>query len=67
MAVQQAARNESRPEWRLLRQCRARTCVVGSVAPIIDAHVGCIVIRPDGSREPARVVRDPLARQKPDW
>ena len=34
---------------------------VGSLAPIIEGHVGCIVIRPDGSRYLARVMRDPLA------
>jgi hypothetical protein len=34
---------------------------VGSVAPIIDGHIGCIVIRPAGSRYRARVVPDPLA------
>jgi hypothetical protein len=34
---------------------------VGSVAPLIPGHVGCIVIRPDGSRYLARVVPDPLA------
>ena len=35
--------------------------VVGSVAPIVPGHVGCIVIEPDGTRRLARVVRDPLA------
>ena len=34
---------------------------VGSLAPIIDGYVGCIVIRPDGSRYVARAVPDPLA------
>ena len=38
---------------------------VGSLAPLIDA-IGCIVIRPDGSRVLARAVPDPLAGQKPD-
>jgi hypothetical protein len=33
---------------------------VGSLAPLIDA-IGCIVIRPDGSRVLAQAVRDPLA------
>jgi hypothetical protein len=36
--------------------------VVGSVAPLIPGQVGCIVIRPDGSRHLARAVPDPLAR-----
>jgi hypothetical protein len=34
---------------------------VGSLAPIVPGHIGCIVIRPDGSRVLARAVRDPLA------
>jgi hypothetical protein len=33
---------------------------VGSVAPLADV-IGCVVIRPDGSRELARVGLDPLA------
>jgi hypothetical protein len=33
---------------------------VGSLAPLADA-IGCIVIRPDGSRVLARVEPDPLA------
>ena len=33
---------------------------VGSLAPLAPA-VGCIVIRPDGTRVLARVERDPLA------
>jgi hypothetical protein len=33
--------------------------------PIVPGYVGCIVIRPDGSRYLARVVPDPLAEQKP--
>ena len=36
----------------------------GSVDPIIPGHVGCIVIRPDGSRYVARMVPDPLAQQQ---
>jgi hypothetical protein len=40
--------------------------VVGSVAPLIDGYVGCIEIKPDGSRVLARVMPDPLAQQKPD-
>ena len=39
---------------------------VGSLAPIIDGCLGCIVIRPDGSRYIARAVPDPLAQRKPD-
>jgi hypothetical protein len=34
---------------------------VGTLTPIIDGYIGCIVIRPDGSRYVARVVTDPLA------
>jgi hypothetical protein len=36
---------------------------VGSLDPIIPGHVGCVVIRPDGSRVLARAVPDPLAQQ----
>jgi hypothetical protein len=39
---------------------------VGTLAPIIEGYVGCIVIRPDGSRILARAVPDPLAHEKPD-
>jgi hypothetical protein len=35
--------------------------VVGSLAPLVEGHVGCIVIRSDGSRVLARVEPDPLA------
>ena len=34
---------------------------VGSLTPIVDGYIGCIVIRPDGSRHVARAVPDPLA------
>jgi hypothetical protein len=34
---------------------------VGSLAPIIDGYIGCIVIKPDGSRYVAQAVPDPLA------
>ncbi len=34
---------------------------VGSLAPIVDGYIGCIVIKPDGSRYVARAVPDPLA------
>ena len=37
---------------------------VGSMAPLVPGHVGCIVIRPDGSRHLGRVVPDPLAQQQ---
>jgi hypothetical protein len=37
---------------------------VGSLAPLAPV-LGCIVIRPDGSRVLARVVTDPLAQQEP--
>jgi hypothetical protein len=35
--------------------------VVGSLDLLVPGHVGCIVIRPDGSRYLARAVPDPLA------
>jgi hypothetical protein len=35
---------------------------VGSVAPIIEGHVACIVIKPDGTRVLAHAVPDPLAQ-----
>ncbi len=35
---------------------------VGSLAPLIPGHIGCIVIRPDGSRTLARAVPDPAAQ-----
>jgi hypothetical protein len=35
--------------------------VVGMLAPLIEGHIGCVVIRPDGSRYLARVMPDPLA------
>ena len=34
---------------------------VGSLAPLIEGAIGCVVIRPDGSRYLARPVPDPLA------
>ena len=39
---------------------------IGTLAPIVNGYIGCIVIRPDGSRELARTVPDPLAQCKPD-
>jgi hypothetical protein len=30
---------------------------------MIPGHVGCVVIKPDGSRQLARVEPDPLAQQ----
>jgi hypothetical protein len=39
---------------------------VGLLDPVVPGHVGCIVIRPDGSRYLARAVPDPLAHHKPD-
>jgi hypothetical protein len=36
---------------------------VGTMAGLIDGFVGCVVIRPDGSRELARVEPDPLAQE----
>jgi hypothetical protein len=35
--------------------------VVGMLDPLVPGHIGCIVIRPDGSRYLARAVPDPLA------
>jgi hypothetical protein len=35
---------------------------VGSLNSLVPGHVGCIVIRPDGSRYLARAVPDPLAQ-----
>jgi SOS response associated peptidase (SRAP) len=35
---------------------------VGSLAPLIPGAIGCIMIRPDGSRVLARVASDPLAQ-----
>jgi hypothetical protein len=32
----------------------------------VDGYIACIVIRPDGSRQLARLVPDPLAQRKPD-
>jgi hypothetical protein len=37
----------------------------GSVAPLIEGWLGCVVIKPDGSRYLARVVPDPLAQPNP--
>ena len=34
---------------------------VGSLTPIFDGYIGCVVIRPDGSRYVASAVPDPLA------
>jgi hypothetical protein len=34
------------------------------VAPLIDGAIGCIVIKPDGSRMLARAVPDPLAQRR---
>lgn len=36
---------------------------VGSLAPLADV-LGCIVIKPDGTRVLARVMPDPLAQQR---
>ena len=38
--------------------------VVGPTAPLIPGCVGCVVIRPDGSRQLARVMPDPLAERR---
>jgi hypothetical protein len=39
---------------------------VGTMAPLIDGYVACVVVRPDGSRKLAHVEPDPLAQQKLD-
>ncbi len=39
--------------------------VVGSLDPLAPGYIGCIVIKPDGSRHVARAVLDPLAH-RPD-
>ena len=36
--------------------------VVGPTAPLIPGYYGCVVVRPDGSRQLAHVVPDPLAK-----
>jgi hypothetical protein len=55
-----------RRQRRVLRQLWRRRDAVGTLAPIVDGYIGCIVIRPDGSRVLARVVPDPLAQRKSD-
>jgi hypothetical protein len=37
---------------------------VGTLAPARPGYIGCIVLRPDGSRVLARVVPDPLTAVK---
>ena len=40
----------------------ARTCTPSALlAPLIEGHIGCVVIKPDGSRYLARAMPDPLA------
>jgi len=39
---------------------------VGPTSPLIEGSIGCVVIRPDGSRYLARVMPDPLAQQQPE-
>ena len=34
---------------------------VGSLTPIFDGYIGCVVLKPDGSRYIASAVPDPLA------
>jgi hypothetical protein len=38
---------------------------IGTLDPIVPGNIGCIVIRPDGSRYLAHAVPDPLAQPKP--
>jgi hypothetical protein len=40
--------------------------VVGSLDPLVPGHIGCIVIRSDGSRYMARAMPEQLAHHKPD-
>jgi hypothetical protein len=47
-----------------LANCGDDVHAVGSLAPIIAGYIGCIVIKPDGSRYVARAVPDP--GQQPD-
>lgn len=42
--------------------CGEDVHAVGTLAPIVEGHIGCIVIKPDGSRYVARAVPDPLAK-----
>jgi hypothetical protein len=46
-----------------ITNCGEDLHVVGVMAPLIPDAIGCIVIRPDGSRYVARTVPDPLAEQ----
>jgi hypothetical protein len=39
---------------------------VGSLAPLIEGNVGCVVIRPDGGASSLTRGPDPLAQEKPD-
>ena len=39
---------------------------VGSLDPLIPGAIGCIAIKPDGSRQLARVMSDPLGPPRPD-
>jgi hypothetical protein len=34
---------------------------IGSLAPLVPGSIGCVVLKPDGSRHLARAVADPLA------
>ncbi|MEK6252222.1 MAG: hypothetical protein AABM43_09820 [Actinomycetota bacterium] len=36
---------------------------IGSTSPLVPGHIGCIAIRPDGSRVLLQVQPDPLAQQ----
>jgi hypothetical protein len=39
--------------------------VIGSLSPLIEGHIGCIVIKPDSSRYVAKAMPDPLAGDTP--
>jgi hypothetical protein len=39
---------------------------IGTLAPIFPGWIGCIVLKPDGTRVLTGVQPDPLAQQKPD-
>ncbi|MGZ5388306.1 MAG: hypothetical protein ACXWGS_12935 [Solirubrobacterales bacterium] len=46
--------------------CGEDVHAVGTLAPIIEGYIGCIVIKPDGRRYVARAVPDPLTQPRSD-
>jgi hypothetical protein len=66
MSVATTSRLSSRRVFAFSRAlATASETVLGVLGSLARGHVGCIVIKPDGSRYLARVVRDPPARPKP--